>query len=95
MEADISVVKTVNDRLVERIVKTERQCWENSQFSRCDTLDIVGILGSIDNSVLEETVHGMFKKIGVEVDKQDVQTCHCLKEKERTIVKFAIRKDCL
>ena len=94
MEADISVVKTVNDRLVERIVKTERQCWENSQFSRCDTLDIVGILGSIDNSVLEETVRGMFKKIGVEVGEQYVQACHCLKE-ERTIVKFAIRKDCL
>ena len=26
LEADIAVVKTVNDRLVERLVKTERQC---------------------------------------------------------------------
>ena len=27
LEADVAVVRTVNDRLVERIVKTERQCW--------------------------------------------------------------------
>ena len=27
-EADIAVIKTVSNRLVERIVKTERQCWE-------------------------------------------------------------------
>ena len=73
LEGDIAVVKTVNDRLVERIVKTERQCWENAQYSRRDTLEIVG----------------------VEVDERDIQACHCLKEKERTIVKFANRKDCL
>ena len=33
LEADIAVVRTVNDTLVERIVKTERQCWENAQYS--------------------------------------------------------------
>ena len=76
LEADIAVVKIVNDRLVERIVKTERQCWENAQYSRRDTLEIVGIPGSIDNSVLEETVRGIFGKIGVQVDERDIQTCH-------------------
>ena len=29
LEADIAVVRTVSDRLVERVVKTEKQCWEN------------------------------------------------------------------
>ena len=95
MEADIAVVKTVNDRLVERIIKTERQCWENAQYSRRDTLEIVGIPNSVGNSVLEETVRDVFKKIGVEIDERDVQACHRLKEKERTIVKFVNRKDCL
>ena len=37
-------------------------------------------------------MHGAFKKIGVEIDERDVQVCHCLKEKERTIVKFVNRK---
>ena len=65
LEADIAVVKTVNDRLVERVIKTERQCWENAQCSRRDTLKIVGIPNSVGNSVLEETVQDVFKKIGV------------------------------
>ena len=82
LEGDIAVVKTVNDRLVKRIVKTERQCWENAQYSRRDTLEIVGVPGSIDNGVLEEAVRGIFKKIGVEVNKRDVQACHRLKQKE-------------
>ena len=34
LEADIAVVRTVNDRFVQRVVKTERQCWENAQYSR-------------------------------------------------------------
>ena len=29
LEEDIAVVRTVSDRLVERVVKTEKQCWEN------------------------------------------------------------------
>ena len=95
LEADIAVVRTVNDALVGRVVKTERQCWENAQYSRRDTLEIVGIPNSIDNSVLEETVRGLFKKIGVKIEKRDVQACHRLKEKERTIVEFVNRKDCL
>ena len=37
----------------------------------------------------------VFKKTGVEINEQDVQACHRLKERERTIVKFANRKDCL
>ena len=40
-------------------------------------------------------MRGVFKKIGVEIGKRDVQARHRLKEKERTIAKFVNRKDCL
>ena len=63
LEPDIAVVRTVNNRLVERVVKTERLCWENAQYSRRDTLEIIGIPNSICNSVLEETVCRVVKKI--------------------------------
>ena len=63
--------------------------------STSDTLDIMGIPKSIGNSVLEETVRRVFKKIGVEINEQNVPTCHHLKEKERTIVEFVNRKNCL
>ena len=34
VEADIAVVKIVKDRLVGRLVKTEKQCCENAQYSQ-------------------------------------------------------------
>ena len=40
-------------------------------------------------------MRGVFKKISVEIDERDVQTCHHLKEKGRTIAKFVNRKDFL
>ena len=40
-------------------------------------------------------MRGVFKKIDIEIDERDVQACHCLKEKEITIVKFVNRKECL
>ena len=92
MEADIAIARTVKDRLVERVVKTERQCWENAQYSRRDTLEIAGIPNAINNSVLKETVRGVFKKIGVEIDERDVQACHRLKERERTIAGKIVSK---
>ena len=39
-------------------------------------------------------MRGVFKNIGVEID-EDVQASHRLKKKEKTIVKFVNRKDCL
>ena len=39
-------------------------------------------------------MRGVFRKIGVEINERDVQACHRLKEKERTMGKFVNRKDC-
>ena len=58
-------------------------------------MEIIGIPNSIGNSVLGETVRSAFEKIGVEIDQWGVQVCHDWKEKERTIVTFFNRKDCL
>ena len=32
LEADVAIVRNVSNKLVERVVGTERQCWENSQY---------------------------------------------------------------
>ena len=34
IESELSVSKNVNSKLHERVVALERQCWENSQYSR-------------------------------------------------------------
>ena len=30
LEADVAIARNVNSKLVERVVVTERQCWENT-----------------------------------------------------------------
>ena len=42
LEADMAIVRNVNSKLVERVVATKRQCWENAQYSRRDELKVVG-----------------------------------------------------
>ena len=34
LETGVAIAKNVNSRLVEKLVQTERQCWENAQYSR-------------------------------------------------------------
>ena len=43
LEADLAVTKNLNSKLMERVVQTEKQCWANAQYSRRDTIEVVGI----------------------------------------------------
>ena len=50
---------------------------------------------SVRDNVLEQKICDMFQEIGVDICGRDIQACHCLNDKDRTIVKFTNRKDCL
>ena len=93
LEADSSIVKTVNNLLMKKSVDIERQCWANAQYSRRECLEIAGIPTSIPQQSLEEKVCQIFGAIGISVNKNDIDNCHRLRDKERTIVKFLRRKD--
>ena len=95
LEADVAIVRNVNNKLVKRAVATKRQCWENAQYSRRDMLEAVGIPMSVRDNVLEQTVCDVIQEIGVDIYDRDIQACHRLKDKDRVIVKFTNRKDCL
>ena len=73
--------------------KQKGSAGKTSQYFRRGTLEIVGIPNSVIKIVLEEIVCGIVKKIGVEIDEQDVQVCNCLKENEIIMVNFFNRKD--
>ena len=47
LEADISIVKTINNLLMEKSVEIEQQCWTYVQYSRRECLEIAGIPTSI------------------------------------------------
>ena len=61
LEADVVIVRNVNSKLVERVVATKHQCWENAQYSRRDTLEVVGIPLSVTDNVLEQKVWDVFQ----------------------------------
>ena len=72
------------------VVATDRQCWENAQNSRRDTLEVVGIPMSVRDNVLDQKVCEEFQEIGVDICDRDIQAFHLLKDKDRAIVKFTI-----
>ena len=56
LEADLAVTKNLNSKLMERVVQTEKQCWANAQYSRRDTIEVVGIPSFIRDQDLEGKV---------------------------------------
>ena len=93
LETDVAIAKNVNSKQVEQLVQTERQCWENAQYSRRECLELIGIPTSVKDDVLEEKVCGIFHEIGIEIGQRDIQVCHQIKN-NRTIIKLSNRKDC-
>ena len=95
IESELSVSKNVNSKLHERLVALERQCWGNSQYSRRECLEIIGISDSISNDDLEETAIKIFDKLDVAIDHSNIEDCHWLKNNgpKKVIIKFARRKD--
>ena len=91
LEADVAIVKNVNSRIVEQLVQTERQCWENVKYSRRDCLELIGIPTLVKDDVLEEKVCGIFHELGIEIDQRDIQACYRIKN-NRTIIKLSNRK---
>ena len=89
----MAVTKNVNSKFMERVVQTERQCRANAQYSRQDTFEVIGIPSSIRDQYLEDKVRNIFREIGVNINERDIQMCHRLWEKDKTIVKFVNRKD--
>ena len=95
VEADVALVININQKLVNQLIETERQCWTNAQYSRRGSLEVVGIPTSILNDLLEANVSKVFGKLRVHVEGKDIQAYPCLKENNRVIVKFSNRKDSL
>ena len=46
-------------------------------------------------NVLDQKVCDVIQEIGLDICNRDILTCHRLKDKDRTIVKFTNGKDCL
>ena len=85
VEADVAIVKNVNEKLVNQLIETEQHCWANTQYSRWECLEVFGIPTSIPNYLLEANVSKVFDKLGVHVEGKDIDACHRLKDNDRAI----------
>ena len=80
VEADVAVVKNVNEKLVNQLIETVRHCWTNAQYSRRECLGVVGIPISIPNDSLEANISKVFDKLGVHVERGEIEASHHLKD---------------
>ena len=88
---DESANKDVSDQN-KRIYEIEKQSHMTQQYTRRDTIEVVGIDTSIESESLEKKVCDIFGDIGVPTLPNDIQACHRLWDGKRTIVKFVNRK---
>ena len=93
LEAEIAIARNANSLLLPHLVDKEKQCWANALYSRSKTLEIARLLKSLTNDKAEMKVCQIFRSLDCAVDKEDLEACHWLKDKERVIVKFCQRKD--
>ena len=94
LQSDECVTKNVDNLLLSRLVDTDRQCWANAQYSRRECLDIISIPSEVKGETLEESVIGIFDKLGCSIDSERIKECHRVSKNNNTvIVKFTSRKD--
>ena len=95
LKLDVSVVKNVSYILSKQMSSIERQCWKNTQYSRRECVEVVGLPSSIEDKDLEPTVCRVVQHIGVGITREGIEACYRLnKQSGRTIVTFSRRKYC-
>ena len=97
----ISILDENYARQNSKIVKLEKDLWDNSQYTRRNNIELSGICESIDDEELEESVVGILNKIGVKCSANDIEACHRLpnarnstRKHKRVIMRFVNRKLC-
>ena len=81
---------------VKQLGSVERQYWRNAQYSGRECVEVVGIPSSVEHDQLQFTVCKVTYNIGVNISgDQKIEAFHWLsKNSDRTIVKFASKRDC-
>ena len=92
LESSLAVSHNTSTHLCNRIVDLERNLHAVEQYSRRECVEITGINDSISDSALQREVINILQSINVSCNDVDVEACHRLKNRDRTIVKFSSRR---
>ena len=81
-------------KFIERVVNLERNSYRQEQYSRRESIEIVGLPENIvDQEALESKVVELFAHAGVQVTKRDFHAIHRLKKSAVIIAKCVNRRD--
>ena len=99
LNSELLIVRNVNQNLQNRIINLEKQQSKSEQYNRRNNVEISGISNEVSDQNLEQTLIGICKDSGIEVNPLDIEGCHRLplgrnatNTTKRVIVKFVNRK---
>ena len=99
LNSELLIARNVNQNLQNRIINLEKQQSKSEQYNRRNNVEISGISNEVSDRNLEQTVIGICKDSGIEVNPLDIEGCHRLplgrnatNTTKRVIVKFVNRK---
>ena len=94
LESDVGITRNTISLLSSYLIDAETQFWANVQYSRREMLEMKELPKSLTNKEAETKVCQNFQSWDCNVNKEDLDAFHWLKNKERVIVTFCQRKDC-
>ena len=68
IQSDLIVTKKLNSELSSRLVSVERQYRANTQYSRRERLEVVGIPKEVEQKDFVNKVLSVLKKVGCKID---------------------------
>ena len=99
LNIELLIFRNVNQNLQNRIVNLEKQQSKSEEYNRRNNVKISGISNKFSDQNIEETVIGICKNSGIDVNPLDIEGCHRLplgrnatNTTKRVIVKFVNRK---
>ena len=75
-----------------RLYELEKNMYASQQYSRRDSIEIVGIAANVTDDQIEAKCCDILCDIGAPTTPDEIQACHRLFDNKRTIVKFVSRK---
>ena len=87
-ESDVS-------KITDRVSRMERATYQQQQYSRRETIELVGLPENLNGDELEAKVVEVFDQAGVHVEKRDFHAIHRLKKNSVVIAKCVNRRDAI
>ena len=90
--SELQISRNCNNHLLQRTIQMERNEVTNSQDHRRETIEINPVPESLKDETLEENVCKALLLTGVNATPELLHSCHCLKKRNRVIIKFKCQK---